>query len=144
MSRMRGLRAGLKSPGFTLIELLVVLAIIAVMASIAVPHFMNFMHRARRTEGRLGLNGVHIAQTTFYAEVGRFGASFDEIGFEIQGGTRVDSKTVDGPFYRYEMDTYAFNGVPDGNFWATATGDLLAEDPILDVLLLEEHAIIKE
>ncbi len=137
-------RAATRSSGFTLIELMIVVAIIGVMTSIAFPNYRNFRFRASRTEGMLGLKGLHIAQTSYYAEVGRYGSSFDEIGFEVLGGVRVDPKTIDGPFYRFEMDTYPYKGAPDGNFWATATGDLMVEDPILDVLLLENHVIIKE
>lgn len=72
---------------------LIVLAIIPVLALIGVPHFTNFMHRTRRTEAYLGLNGVLIAQSTFYPEVGRFASSFDEVGFEILGGTRQRPST---------------------------------------------------
>ena len=134
----------LKTAGFTLIELVCVLGIIGVLASIAIPHFTNFLIRARRSEAYLGLKGVHVAQTTFFTEVGRYGSSFDEIGFEMLGATRVDEKTIDGPAYRFEMDTYAYGGIPQGNFWAMATGDLIGEDPVFDVLLLESHVIIKE
>ena len=67
----------LKTAGFTLIELVCVLGIIGVLASIAIPHFTNFLIRARRSEAYLGLKGVHVAQTAFFTEVGRYGASFD-------------------------------------------------------------------
>ena len=133
-----------RADGFTLIELLVTLAIIGVLSSIAFPNFENFMYRTKRGEAYLGLRGVHIAQTTFYAEVGRYGGSFDEIGYEVLGGTRVDANTIDGPFYRFEMAAYPYLGAPSGNFWATATGDLMGEDPILDILLLESHVIVAE
>ena len=133
-----------KAAGFTLVELVIVLGIIAVLVSIGIPHFTNFLIRARRSEAYLGLKGVHVAQTAFYTEIGRYGSSFDEIGFELLGGTRVDAKTIDGPGYRFEMDAYAYGGNPKGNFWAMATGDLIGEDPVFDVLLLENHVIIKE
>jgi len=133
-----------KASGFTLVELVFVLGIISLLASIAIPHFTNFLIRARRSEAYLGLKGVHVAQTTFFTEVGRYGSSFDEIGFELLGATRVDEKTIDGPGYRFEMDTYAYGGIPQGNFWAMATADLIGEDPVFDVLLLENHVIIKE
>ena len=133
-----------RAHGFTLMELMVTLAIIGVLSSIAFPNFRNFMYRTRRSEAHLGLKGVHIAQTTYYAEVGRYGGSFDEIGYEVLGGTRVDANTIDGPFYRFEMAAYPYKGAPTGNFWATATGDLMSEDPILDILLLESHVIVAD
>ena len=130
--------------GFTLVELMVVIAIVSVLASVAIPRYTKFVFQARRSEAYLGLKGIHLAQQTFYAETGRYGATFNEIGFELDGGDSVDANIIDGHAYRFEMGAFEHLGAPKGNFWATATADLISEDPVMDILLIENHAIVEE
>ena len=135
-------RPARRDAGFTLIELALTLAITGILASIAIPFSYKMIMRAKRSEAVLGLEGIHKAQIMFYGEYGLYAGDFDELGFSLVGGQRIDANTIEGPEYTFEMEAFTFNGVTKGNFWATATGDLQPGDGVLDVLLLENDVTV--
>ncbi|MEE8314729.1 MAG: prepilin-type N-terminal cleavage/methylation domain-containing protein [Myxococcota bacterium] len=143
--RPSSIRRSLSSrAGLTLIELLIALAIMGVLASIATPRMTNFLLRAKRSEAYMALSGVHTAQTAYLAEVGQYGNTFAAIGFELEGGVTISPTQIDGNEYRFELQTFDFNGIPDGNFSVTATADLVPGDAVLDILMIENNIIVKE
>ena len=54
--------------GFTLIELMMVVALIGVLSAIAIPQFMRYQARTRRSEAFMNLQALANAQKSFYAE----------------------------------------------------------------------------
>jgi len=58
--------------GFTLIELMIVVAIIGILASIAIPQYLRFTTKARRTEGIAILSGLHKTQISYFASEDAF------------------------------------------------------------------------
>jgi type IV pilus assembly protein PilA len=68
-----------KNKGFTLIELMIVVAIIAILAALAIPNFLSFVVKTRRTEVKTNLEAIYKAQSSYYAEKDIYSNSFVEI-----------------------------------------------------------------
>jgi prepilin-type N-terminal cleavage/methylation domain-containing protein len=58
--------------GFTLIELMIVVAIIGILASVAIPAFMDYIKRSKKTEAVLELNKIGKNAKRYYAESAQF------------------------------------------------------------------------
>jgi len=70
---MRGF--GRRHGGFTLIELMLVVAIIGTISAIAVPSFLRYQLRAKRSEAYANLASVAKAQQSYFASNGLFAST---------------------------------------------------------------------
>jgi type IV pilus assembly protein PilA len=58
--------------GFTLIELMIVVAIIGILAAVAIPAFMDYMKRSKKTEASLQLNKIGKNAKRYYSELSTY------------------------------------------------------------------------
>ena len=119
-------------PGFTLIELMLVVSILGVLASMAVTGYDISTARAKRTEAYILLDGVYTAQQVYFADHGRFASSFDQLGFDLKGGTRVSPTELKGRRYHLSLSQ------PEGDktYYCSATGNV-DSDPWPDVIVTQ-------
>ena len=54
--------------GFTLVELMVVIAVVAILTTIAVASYRSYVLRATRTEARMALLAIQVAQEKFFLQ----------------------------------------------------------------------------
>src|SRR5262249_55438814 len=55
-----------KQKGFTLIELMIVVAIIGILAAIAIPAFIEYMNKGKKTEANTQLNTMYTKINTYW------------------------------------------------------------------------------
>ena len=55
-----------KNSGFTLIELMIVVAIVGILAAVALPKFVNFQLRAKRSEAFINLRSIAKTQDAYF------------------------------------------------------------------------------
>ena len=127
--------------GFSLIELVIAVAIIGILASVAVPNFQSFMIKSKRAEAYTQLTDVYRKQMAFYLENKRYGTTFNEIRFQIGGGTVIDTNTIQGQNYTFTLETFDVGGVLAADFQAVASGDLDPSNPLLDIIMVEGGVI---
>jgi type IV pilus assembly protein PilA len=114
--------------GFTLMELMIVVALIGTMAAIAIPNFLTYQARTRRSEAFTNLAGIARAYKVYHADRDRYPDMTEDtpalIGsaeaslpdFTLYGGLRPVKMPWDGA-----TDTF-FSVVgwrPDGNVFYT-------------------------
>jgi prepilin-type N-terminal cleavage/methylation domain-containing protein len=134
----------IKPAGFTLIELMIVVAIIGILAAVAIPSFMDYMKRSKKTEAALQLNKIGKNNKRAYSETSSFvtvaGAALPAhtgVGCcDAASGTSqckaqptvfaVDPGWKELDFQIDEPSRFWYQYIPAGpkSFTATATGDL--------------------
>lgn len=129
--------------GFSLLELAFVLLVTTILAGLAQTSFKRQAMRARRAEAISGLGAIRLSEEAYRASVGSYGDSFDEIGFSLDGGERLDAHTVRGRAYTFTVRALPFDGNPRGNFQALAVADLDPSDAMLDILTIENHLTLQ-
>jgi prepilin-type N-terminal cleavage/methylation domain-containing protein len=131
-----------RNAGFTLVELMIVVGIIGVISAIAIPNFLSYQARSRRSEAYVNISGIVRAQKSYFAEKDTFHdsvfpypdftlrpsgvldttkqtwdadsqAHFDELGWKPDGAV----------MYSYETNSTLFCDGCELCFTASAYGD---------------------
>ena len=124
--------------GFTLIELMIVVAIIGILAAVAIPAFMDYMKRSKKTEAALQLNKIGKNAKRTYSETSAYSTvagallpagpccgkannhcPVDAAGFAADDGWKALDFQIDEP----ALFQYQYTGTAK-TFEATAKGDL--------------------
>ena len=58
---------------------MIVVAIIGILAAIAIPNFMKFIVKTKRTEAKINLEAIYKAELSWYGEYDAFSNSFNTI-----------------------------------------------------------------
>ncbi|MFN0253494.1 MAG: prepilin-type N-terminal cleavage/methylation domain-containing protein [Kofleriaceae bacterium] len=132
--------------GFTLIELMIVVAIIGILAAVAIPAFMDYMKKSKKTEASLQLNKIGKNSKVWYNTESSFvtdnGVSKPTLGANCKGavetGWSSDAAWSKLDFQVDEPNLFAYayaGGAQTAS--ATATGDLDCDGtPIVYTLFL--------
>ena len=130
--------------GFTLVELMIVVGIIWLLSSIAIPNFISYQARSRRSEAYVNLASVARLQSTYHAERGEFFEAGSWPDFGPYGGLSTQKMRWDAAseaayaelgwrpegevFYTYDTNTGATPCTCTTCFTATAAGDVDDDD----------------
>jgi len=71
------------------------MATIGILAATSLPSLMSHVYRAKRSEAFLMLKSIYRAQLAQLAESGYYANSFDELGVEIGGRSRLKAHQID-------------------------------------------------
>ena len=127
--------------GFTLVELVIVVGIIGLLAAIAIPNFLSYQARSRRSEAYVNLAAIARIQSAYHAERGEFfeagswpkfvdlsarkmewdaasELAYSELGWRPEGWV----------YYSYDTNTGATACKCSVCFTATAAGDVDDDD----------------
>jgi Tfp pilus assembly protein PilE len=118
------------------------MAIIGILATVSYGTVRGQVFKSRRIEAITGLDAIHKAQLAYRATTGSFGDDFDVIGFTLDGGIRLDERTIKGRYYVFTVHALTQNGDPGANFQALATGDIDPSDAVLDILMIENQLTV--
>ncbi|HUB05462.1 MAG TPA: prepilin-type N-terminal cleavage/methylation domain-containing protein [Myxococcales bacterium] len=74
--------------GFTLLELMTVVAIVGLLAALAIPNFMRFLSRSRRSEAATNTKAIFTAQKSYFGNNQAYIEEADVVGFEPEMNNR--------------------------------------------------------
>ncbi len=133
-----------KNKGFTLVELMIVVAIIGIIAAIAIPNYMGFVSKTRRSEVKSNLDAIYRAEISYFGESDTFSNSFNAIRW-IPVGVAYYTYSVGTELYgRGEADPGLpiAPGADTRSFTACGWGNI-DNDPLVDSWYTNETKVLQ-
>lgn len=128
-----------KNKGFTLIELMIVVAIIAILAAIAIPNFLSFVTKTKRSEAKYNLSGIYTSEVSYFGEANAFSNSFQEIRWVPEGTIYYYTFSVGTELYgKGEANPGLPAGAGSQSFSAYGWGSI-DSDAVLDVWYINDR-----
>jgi prepilin-type N-terminal cleavage/methylation domain-containing protein len=136
---LRRARSRGRVQGFSLIELMVVIAVVAILSSIAVGAYRNYVMRATRTEGRMALLAIQVAQEKFFLQNNQYAQNLATViaappaglGVNLTAGGLTSNANYTLSFAAATATTYTLQAV--------ATGPQSHDDPLCVTFTINEQ-----
>lgn len=134
-----------RNTGLTLTELMIAVGMIGLLAALAIPSFVTYQARARRSEAYVNLGAIARSEKGYFAEEGIYFEAPTHpvtVGAQLGAGTHPWTAAAEADFgplgwepegkvrYSYDVNTGATNcaACNDVCFTATAYGDVDEDD----------------
>ena len=115
--------------GYTLLDVMIVVVIISVLAMTAINRYQIFVARSKRPAALMAFRALAAQQREYMLTHGKYAATFDELGFRVEGAARVSSTELQGRRYNYRM----VQDQGPRSWYCIATGNIDG-DPFLDII----------
>jgi prepilin-type N-terminal cleavage/methylation domain-containing protein len=122
-------RTGQRQAGYTLIDMMVVILIIGVLGSLGFNQYGKYVARARRPETLMSFRAIASSQREFLLTHGKYAGTFDQLGFNVQGGKAISPTEIQGYTYNYRI----IQDLGPRSWYVIATGNIDG-DPFPDII----------
>jgi len=99
--------------GFTLIELMIVVVVIATLVGLAFPSYIEFITRARRSDGQALLLDAAARQERFFFNANTYTTDTDAMGFNDPPKSPDEHYTLS--VVDADQDSYTLRAAPNGD-----------------------------